>query len=277
VLGILPIPFANLPDVGKVRGHSDLERIIPNLKMYNDILNQWSTQLTKFKPKLVQSTKDVGSWLENNGATLSDFNPQQADFIVNKTDDEKSEYIFLQGMSGEYQKALETHYWLAIQGSSIPEMVWGLVSTGNHASSEEQMGSLMQYVYRKQTQATKPFEKLFQASLDLMAIAGMFAPGQVSIDWNDLEVLSPTAKAAVVKQFSEAMEKLVVAGAPLETIHKMYLEFYPNHTEEEFKAFRDQMSRAATMRAFMQTSYDEQLASAGTDSLDELLRLRGGE
>lgn len=276
VLGILPIPFANLPDTGKIRGNSDLQRIIPNLKLHNDILTQWSTQLAKFKPKLVQSTNDVDSWIANNGGfDVSTFNPQQQDFVVNDASkDEKSEYIFLKGMAGEYTEALNVHYWLTVQGSAIPEIVWGLVSTGNHASSEEQMASLMQYVFNKQIQATKPFEKLYNASLRLLGIAGMFEAAEVKITWNELDTLSPAAKAQVLANFATGIEKLVHSGVPTETLHKVFLDFYPNATEEDLETFRKQLSMAASRVAFLKAAYAEQQAAGGNDELDNLLDQR---
>ena len=49
--GILPIPFSNDADGEETRGHSDLERIITDLKNYHDIDLAESSILAKFSPK----------------------------------------------------------------------------------------------------------------------------------------------------------------------------------------------------------------------------------
>jgi hypothetical protein len=267
VLGILPVCFSNLPDAGKIRGHSDLERIIPDGKIYHDIYNQWATVLSKFKPKMVQYATDQETWKANNGVELSTFDPGAADFVINRMDQEKTDYIFLQGVGDEYRKALEIAYYKIVQGSPTPEICWGLVSTGNHASPEAQMNALMQHVNRKQIQATEPFGELFEASIQLLSIASMQSlDTEVSIKWDDLDAMSPGTKAEVLTKFASAMKTVVDAGLPKESVYAIFKHFYPKATAATIEEFKEQMSSAARFVAWRNATYQEQ-ADAGGEEL----------
>lgn len=62
-----PIPFANNADATEVRGHSEYERIVYDLKNYHDIELMQANILAKFNPKLFATVKDAAKWLANNG------------------------------------------------------------------------------------------------------------------------------------------------------------------------------------------------------------------
>ena len=112
ILGILPIPFANMPGIDESRGHSDYERILYDLKDYHDIDYARSEILTKFKPKMIQEVSDVKEWMRNNGYdSLTAVDPWSIDFVVNIAGKEKTTFETARGATESYEKALENKYW----------------------------------------------------------------------------------------------------------------------------------------------------------------------
>ena len=78
----LPIHFANNADASEVRGHSDYERIVYDLKNYHDIELAQAETLAKFRPKLIINTKQASTWLANNGYSgISDIDVSKADLF----------------------------------------------------------------------------------------------------------------------------------------------------------------------------------------------------
>lgn len=268
-LGILPIPFANEPDIGRIRGHSDLERIIPDLKAYHDVKNQWAVVLSKMKPFLKQSTNKVKDWLSNNGfGDLTEVNINNMDFVVNKSNEEDTEFVFPTGAGSEYEKYLQLAFYAIVQGSSIPEIAFGLVSTGNHASAEEQTERLMSYCRKKQRQAGGPWLKVFQAVSALIAMANILPPeNEVKISWNRLESLSESTKAEIFVKISDAVQKMTTAGVPGEIIHAKLKEFYPEATIAAYDEFRKARQDAAKFKQFNDAKYLEALDAEGQAGL----------
>jgi len=111
-IGIIPIAFANNADSDETRGHSDYERLIADFKDYHDVSLSWSALLVKFAPKLVQTVKNVGNWLVNNGymvegadvgAALGEVDVASAELFLN-LEDEKTEFAFPQGAHEAFEK-----------------------------------------------------------------------------------------------------------------------------------------------------------------------------
>jgi hypothetical protein len=268
-LGIIPICFSNEPDIGRVRGHSDLERIIPDLKAYHDVKNQWATVLSKMKPFLKQSTDKVSDWLKNNGISdLTKININNMDFVVNKSVGEDTAFVFPVGAGQEYEKYLTVSFYAIVQGSSIPEIAWGLVSTGNHASAEEQMERLMSYCRKKQRQATGPWLQVFQAISAIIARANILpSENDILISWNRLESLSESTKAEIFDKISSAIEKLTNSGTPGPIIYAKLKEFYPESTISTYEEYRALRQDAAKFNQFNKASYLDALDAAGQAGL----------
>lgn len=263
-LGIMPIPFANDPDIGMYRGHSDLERIIPDLKVYHDVKLQWATMLSKYQPFIAQEADDVDAWLSNNGfESLLNIDVKNMGFVINKAGTEKTKYESPPSISTEYSKFLETVFYAIVQGSSIPEIAWGLVSTGNHASSEEQMERLMSYCRGKQRQATANWATVFRSILAIESKAKMMiASGDLDVEWNRLDSLSESTKSEIFAKIAEAVQKLTDAGAPGEIIHAQLSAFYPEDTINDYMEFREQRQDAAKYKQFRDASYLDTLPAS---------------
>jgi hypothetical protein len=268
-LGIIPIHFSNEPDIGRIRGHSDLERILPDLKAYHDVKYQWSVVLSKMKPFLKQSTSKVSEWLKNNGiGNLSDININNMDFVVNKFGEEDTAFVFPQGAGQEYEKFLTISFYAIVQGSSIPEIAWGLVSTGNHASSEEQIERLMSYCRKKQRQATGPWLKVFQALSAIFTTLNIMPPeNNVTISWNRLDSLSESTKSEIFAKIADAISKMTSSGVPGEIIHSKLKEFYPESTIASYEEFRKSRQEAAKFKQFNDATYLDALDAEGQNGL----------
>jgi hypothetical protein len=168
IIGALPVPFAHDTDEGEIRGHSVLSRIIRDLKDYHDIDYSRSEILTKFKPKQVQEVKDLAKWLENNGMTATDvvdFDIAETDLIFNLKDEESTEYEFMPSeATAPHEMALQNKFWKIFEGSGIPEMFWGGLATGNHATADVQMQQAVTYVDQLRQQFSRPYINLYAST-----------------------------------------------------------------------------------------------------------------
>jgi hypothetical protein len=264
-LGIMPVPFSNEPDIGRKRGHSDLERIAPDLKAYHDVKLQWVTLLSKFKPFLEQKTDNVDSWIENQSFSIGDLDIQNLDFVVNG-EKESSKYVSLTGSGAEYEKLLSVIFYAICQGSSIPEIAYGLVTTGNHASAEEQMERLMSYCRKKQKQHTDKWAQVFRSALALLLKSNMLAlPVDIEVKWNLLDALSEKSKSEIFEKVGNAVDKLTAAGIPGPIIHNQLKAFYPSSTMESYEEFRALRQDAAKFKQFKEASYLDAQSAGGQE------------
>jgi len=263
--GIMPVPFIN--GEGR-RGHSDLERIIPDLKSYHDVKLNWAETLSKFRPKWIQETQDVEEWKKTNNITsFSDFDIGQRDFVINLKDKESTEVVFLQGAGEEFEKFLNLTYYNLPQGSGIPEICWGLVTTGNHASAEEQMSILVKFCKKKQSQHTDSWRTLYRYSLILKGVASMrvVRSDDITTTWDELSALSEDTKSQIFERFATSVAALIGTGAPMEFVHKVFLQQYPSATENDFKIFEAQWNRGAKYKQFLTATYIDALDAAGAN------------
>jgi len=263
IAGILPVPFSNNKDAEEVRGYPDLERIITDLKSYHDIDLQRSNMLAKFQPKMVQRVNDPASWLSNNGYTdINQIKVYDLDVIINKGEVEATEFQSLDFSAyTAYEGALKQKFQKIVEASGVPEIAWGLKTTGNNASVEESMASLVKFVIDKQEQKTNQYEKLFFASLSLYRMATIGGSGvPLKIKWNDLDAVSDATKATVFKGFAEAVGVLVKnAAMTKEQLLNLWTQLYPKATKEEYDIFVLGLSDMAQHVQYTNASYSETL------------------
>lgn len=274
-VGILPIPFANNADGDEKRGRSDYSAIISDLKNYHDIDYKQSMVLARFEPKLGITTTDVDEWLTNNSVTVNesfaDIDIYNRDILI-FTKDEKGEYIFPENAYQAYESALGRSYKKIVEGSLVPEMLWGIRMQGNHASAEEQMNNVVQFVEDKREQKNDAYRLLYTASIQLLNMSTMTGGEPVikSIKWNKLDALSDKVKSLILRDFSQAMSFLVSkAAATKDMFYKLWDEFFPGiapPTEEEYKAGIDEM---AQHNQYVDASFTEVAGMNGTNGFEE--------
>jgi hypothetical protein len=260
-IGMLPIVFANDADEGDLRGHSALSRIIRDLKDYHDIDYMRSEILTKFRPKQVQDVSDLKTWLTNNGmdsAAVAGYDVAETDLIFNIKDKEGTEYKFMpDAATAPYDKALENKFWKIFEGSGIPEMFWGGLATGNHATAEIQMQQAVTYVNQIRQQWNRPYADLYAASLRLLSIVRMETYQTFEMGWNRLEAISAVVKSQIFASFATALSQ--IAGAASFTKQQLYNLWTLNYPESDpgtFKEFAQGISDMAKHKSFAAAPYE---------------------
>ena len=258
--GVLPVAFANNRDGDEVRGHSDYERILTDLKNYHDTDLALSELLVKFSPKMIQQVNDVAGWKTANGITdLNDIDIAKIDFIINLTEKEKTSFEWPSGAHEAGMSKLSQIFWKLVQGSAIPELLWGTKVEGNMSSADNQLDAVIQFVEDKQRQKNEPYLQLITATMRLRNIASMRnnAPALTGITWNALDLISETQKATIFQNFASGMASLFnCAGFTKQMAWKLFQKVYPEATDKDLETFKEGLGEMAKHKAFAAAPYE---------------------
>ena len=272
--GILPIPFANNVDGDRIRGYSDYERLITDLKDYHDIELKQSEILAKFNPKLAVGTTDVDQWKKDNA--IDDFSTldiEMIDLLFYKPEIEKPPlYVFPERAHEAYEKALKRKFKKMVEESMIPEIAWGVKVEGNLASADKQIEGLVKYVEDKRAQHNESYKLLFEASLRLMNIVRMRNEiDEVKIEWNKLDAISEETKSIIFKNFAQGISYLIqIAGLTKEQLHKIWKENYPHVTEDNYDEFIKGISQMGAHKQWKDAQYVEVMDMQGGENDSEI-------
>ncbi len=268
-IGILPIPFANEADGDEKRGHSDYERILSDLKAYHDLEFATLDLLARFRAKLALTVNDVEQWKTNNpqfGSDLSllDLSTSDLFFLMQE---EKIEIIFPKGAADSFAAAKKNIFHKLVEATGIPEIAWGIKTTGNHATTEEQMTVLIRRVEDKRQQKNDPYKALFVATRQLEALAGFGAevdPTNVEIQWNLLDSVSDSVRSEIFERFTQGVSKLISsAGVTMAQLYKLWQMNFPQATEEDFDEWKAMLSETAAHKRASGASVMDLLDAAG--------------
>lgn len=272
VFNVIPIPFSNNVAPGDVRGHSDYERIITDLKDYHDIDLAGSTIIAKFQPKLVQETVNADEWIKNilntNGwSSASEIDIANLDLILNITG-EKTDILWPERAYEAYIETKKQKFHKLVQASGCPEIVWGLKTEGNNASVETSMDGLMKFTHGKQDQNTDNYNYLITVSIQIKRFVNMNSPApEIITTWDDLDAVSDEVRSIIFKNFSEGVNKLIsIAGITKTQIYKLYKQMYPSLTDETIEDFIIGLSDMAQFKQYQNASYTEALDFNNGDS-----------
>jgi hypothetical protein len=217
VSGILPINFANDADEGEFRGYSLFARVIRSMKDYHDISFRISETLAKFKVKQIQTAKDPDLWLEENGlddSALESVDISARDFIINRSGEESTTYEFMgSDATSAMEKALERIFLTIVEGTGAPELFWGPLATGNHASTDTQLEQAVKYADTKRKEFSRPWDELIRGSLAVMSESRLTSYAPYTMGWNRLEAVSAETKSKILLSFSQAAGALVASGS----------------------------------------------------------------
>lgn len=277
VAGVLPIPFSNNADSDTIRGHSDYGRIISDLKDYHDIDLKQSGVLAKFEPKLALKVKNVDDWLINNGeqkGSLGTLDVKMRDILF-LVGDEAAEYIFPTNFYEAVEAALKRKYRKVVEGSGVPEILWGTKLEGNSASAAEQMANVVKFIEDKRDQKNTAYAALFSASLVLLNIARFESnQTQVKIEWNTLDALSDEIKAKIFNSFTQGLSFLIsTAGATKAMILEIWNRFFPGIAPEKKEDFIKGLSDMAKFKQFLSAEYATVADMTGDQEEDAMLQL----
>jgi len=271
--GILPIPFANNSENETVRGFSDYERLITDLKDYHDIELKQSQILAKFNPKLCQGVNNVDDWLKANSITdVSTLDIETLDLLFYKKDTEDApKYIFPERAHEAYEKALKRKFKKMVEESLIPEIAWGVKVEGNLASAEKQIEGLIKYVEDKRAQHINSYKLLFEASLRLINITRMRnEKNEIKIEWNKLDAISEETKSNIFRNFAQGITALVgSAGFTKEQLYNLWKTTYPQATEDDFENFKKGISNMGAHNQWKNAQYIEVMDLNGGENTEE--------
>jgi len=268
VAGMLPINFPNEADEGDVRGWSVFARIIRDLKDYHDSDYRISETLTKFRPKQKQRVKNLADWLANNGLTtetLSDLDIANNDFVVNIGPDEETDFDFLpEGATAALEKALERKYWKVVEGSGIPELFWGPLATGNHASTDTQLQQAVDYAIAKRKEFDNPWKALLVGSLRVLSVARGETYKDFSLEWNRLEAVSPAMKSKIMLEFAQTLNAFITSASCTEKqAYELWKLNFPESQPGTFEEWQEGIKKMIVHKQALGESYFD-----GLDSLN---------
>jgi hypothetical protein len=240
VSGSLPIAFAHDADEGELRGSSIFSRPIRVLKDYHDTKYRISETLTKFRVKQVQTVKDPATWRKENGlddASVS-YDIADQDLIINRVD-ETTKYEFLSKDATEaLEKALGTDFWLVVEASGVPELFWGPLATGNHASTDVNLDQAVKYAESERGDMTPPWQADLAAGLRILSVARGENYKGFSMGWNRLDGVSPQVKSEIFLRFTQAAAQLVnSATCTPKQLHRLWEINFPESDPGDFKEF----------------------------------------
>jgi len=276
VAGVLPVPFANETDESEIRGQSLFGRVLHDLKDYHDTDYRVSTILAKFTPKMIQTVSEPGDWLNNNKGTrdLAAFktvNIFETDLIVNVKDKESTDFVFAPSdATAAHENALRRKFLKIVEGTGIPEIFWGPLATGNHATTEEQWQQAINRVEEIRLQYAEAYRTLYRGSLNVLQVANAETyAGDVEITWNRLSSVSENTRADILRGFGTAVSSMMNSGTmTLRQLYTLWNQMNPESgigTLEEFKA---ELKECATYMHFVK---DDPLMEA------DRLNAEGGE
>jgi len=274
-IGIIPIIFTNNREPGEFGGRSDLERILPHIKIYSEINYRAHEEVYGMRTKLVQEADDVTAWRKNNNMTdITDVSIDALDFIINKKDKEKSEFITPKNLIDNHQKLLEIDFKNIVEGGLMPEIFWGgKASSGNRASSEEHKQVLFSYVKKKQNQLNDPYNELLFCTVYLDSIAYIETiPEETEVTWNDLDAMSKKEKSEIFKNYADGLDKMLNNHSiDLESAHKIIQELLPGIVTIDFDEFVKQIKEYGNIASFLDGEYTDQKEFGGEKDKEEIV------
>ena len=214
--GIMPIPFGHDCYEGEWRGNSVFSRVLRWLKSIHDISYKRDEILTDFEPKIIQTVKNVNTWLHNNGHNEkndSEFDPFGKRFFANQ-ENERTEFLFLSSdATSQHTEAIKDNELKVIKGSKMPELFFGALATGNHASTETDRLLALENVKGIRRELTKGTQQLINQSLKILSFMRFTQPPQVNIEWGNLSMLSEIERAEVMSRYASSICQLLNSGS----------------------------------------------------------------
>lgn len=264
-IGCIPVVFANKKDGDNVRGKSDYTRILPDLNDYHRTSLRKSIELNDFTTKLIQNVDNVQQWACNQGYDdlnhwINNANPQKAKFVLNEGD-EKTEYLFNKGMIEGYLLSMKNSFFKIVEGSGLPEMFWGLIHVGNHATAENDMTTLIQLVTNKREQNEDSYLQLigYLVQLDSLSKNEVFTEN-IELSWSQLDAVSESTRAEIFKNFCEGISKAWTSGCmTIDQVRSFWVMNYPGSDIPSEEEFENSLVKSAKLISVQRADYEELL------------------
>jgi hypothetical protein len=243
--GFIPIPFGHRCFAGDLRGNSVYARVLRWMKAIHDIAYKRDGILSEFEPKIIQRVKgSIKIWLQNNkeGLNISDSNidPFASSFFVNQ-EGEETNFLFLSSdATAQHTAAIKDNELKVIKGSGVPELFFGAIATGNHASTDADTLLAIEHIKGIRRELTKGTQQLINQSLKILSYMRFTQPPQVSIQWGNLSLQSESQKAQNMNTYASAMTQLLRDGSvSKEGAFFLTKGLYPDYPAEDPQHFMD--------------------------------------
>ena len=130
-----------------------------------------------------------------------------------------------------------------MKGSGIPELFFGSIATGNHASTETDRLLALEHIKGLRRELTKGTQEIINQSLRILAFMRFTQPPQVTIQWGNISLLSESQKAQVMGAYASAIVPLLGNGAiSPEGAFYFTKELYPEFPAEDAEHFMTGLS-----------------------------------
>ncbi|MDR2503903.1 MAG: hypothetical protein LBD82_05940 [Deltaproteobacteria bacterium] len=221
--GFMPIPFGHDCWESDWRGNGIYSRIIRLMADTHEIRRNRDETLAQFKPKMVQSSADIGQWIKNNkqytASGESDYySPFAADLVLNRVSEggsqETTSYLFLPSdATTQHTAAIEDNRREMMIASGVPEIFWGQIATGNAASTDSQITAGVNYIKGIQREMTRAYGKLLNQSAQILAHMRFGRADAIEVKWGTLDMTSPEQRGRVLQGYAAAMSQMLGNGS----------------------------------------------------------------
>lgn len=258
--GILPVNFAFDAAEGQQRGSPVFARVLRSLKDYHDTAFRISQTLTKFKVKQVQTVENPEAWIKENGLSTAEamaaFDISENTFIVNRIN-ETTKYEFLpDGATAALEKALERIFWTIIEGTGIPEVFWGPMATGNHASVETSASQAVKYATSVRDSYDDPWFALISGALAVLSIARGETYKPFTMAWNRIDDVAPAVKSEILLRFAQTAQALVGSAAcTKKQLYSLWTMLYPESDPGKYEEFIAGIAEMAVHKTSLGADY----------------------
>jgi len=277
---VLPVPFSNETDESEIRGHSMFSRVLRDLKDYHDIDYRVSTILAKFSPKMVQQVGNPKEWAKTNAGTenvkaaFESINIFEKDLVVNMAEKETTSFVFAPSdATAAHENALRRKFLKVVEGTGIPEIFWGPLATGNHATTEEQWQQAINRVEEIRLQYAEAYRTLYRGSLNVLQVANAETyAGNIETTWNRLSSVSEKTKADILRGFGSAVSSMMNSGTmTLRQLHALWNQMNPESGIGAFEEFKAELMECAKYKHFVNEDpfYRADRELAGQDETED--------
>jgi hypothetical protein len=250
--GFIPIPIGHKCIENKWRGNSVLGSNLRLLKSIHEIQYNRDEILSKYKPKMIQTTSEGNSdnWLKNNygeKGNVIDVDPFDDDFFINGPEEStKFEYI-PSDATRQHTEAINDNTKRVIVGSGVPELFWPGLATGNHASTDIQKDLGISYIHDLRRELNRAYTQLFNQNLTIKGYLEQTQYTEVRNEWDQFELVSKEAQARIFQMFTAGIGTIIQnAGGSYDDLKYFYDKFYPDMPERTRKKLMDGMNELLT-------------------------------
>lgn len=293
--GFIPIViFKNDHEPWETMGHSEIENIEPQIKLYHDItLEAMQAQKRDGHPKAKIKTPNPKQWVDTNyGTGTFDrlaggegyISLKDRDLFVCRTgslneSDEDVQYIEANKATGDYAVISERTFTNIVEGSQTPEIVFGANMGTSLASVREQRPVYIKKIEKKQLQYERYWRELFSVIFGIVGFATFDTfPGELEFIWPIPDFSSDKEKADTFNVMTNALIKMKSSYLMSdEEIHETIKKFeivnvkqnYDKHYEEIEKTAEDIAKRMEDELAAQNLEMNQRVATGEYDNEEE--------